>query len=148
MCKSRLRLLLLLLPPQPTCFNVHTSLARPACRCLGDLWSFDPRAVRWARIRIARHGLPVPAPRWGHAVVALSPSQLLLFGGRDAAGNALHDVWVLGTGPDKTLALGPHEALWLQLRMPPGLMLQGEWRWRLAAEAGGGRGQARAALWR
>ncbi len=79
----------------------------------------------WQRLRHRNPSLPCPPPRWGHAAVALSPSQLLLFGGRDQAGRAMADAWVLGVGPDPRVGLGPGDAVWLQLHVPPGQTLTG-----------------------
>ncbi|KXZ56566.1 hypothetical protein GPECTOR_1g508 [Gonium pectorale] len=97
--------------------------------CLSDLWRFDPRVGRWTRMRDARRGAaaPWPGPRAAHAAVALSRSQLLLFGGRDGAGRALGDVWVLGIGPDPQLGLSDSDAMWLRLGVPKGQRLRGSW---------------------
>ncbi|GIL43046.1 hypothetical protein Vafri_838, partial [Volvox africanus] len=98
--------------------------------CLGDLWRFDPQTGTWAQMcsSAAR-----PAPRTNHATVALSPTQLLLFGGRDSAGRPLGDVWVLGIGPDEAMGLRVSDAEWLQLQVLPGQRLSARYGHSLVA---------------
>ncbi|GLI68967.1 hypothetical protein VaNZ11_013495 [Volvox africanus] len=98
--------------------------------CLGDLWRFDPRVGTWIPMC---DSATRPVPRANHATVALSPTQMLLFGGRDSAGRPLGDVWVLGIGPDEAMGLRVSDAEWLQLQVLPGQRLSARYGHSLVA---------------
>ena len=85
---------------------------------LGDMWaaicSMGEKSVHWKRVNSPIGKVPVP--RMGHALSPLvSDIELLLFGGNDASGVTLSDLWICQfTNEEKTrcvwteLVSGPH----------------------------------------
>jgi hypothetical protein len=64
-----------------------------------ETWSFDPIAIAWTKLSPAG---PVPAPRYGQAMVLEPVShRIILFGGKSDPGQGFNDTWqydpILGT---------------------------------------------------
>ena len=74
---------------------------------LGDAFAFDSTSKTWSAVSTTGG----PSPRHGHAAVAIGPA-MFVFGGRDAAGKALSDVWKYESGSWQLLhATGPAPAV-------------------------------------
>jgi hypothetical protein len=62
------------------------------CSAFGDVWVFNTDSLEWKRVEV---GGKAPAPREMACGTMLSPSRLLVFGGRAAGGAILSDSAVL-----------------------------------------------------
>lgn len=114
--------------PEPRMYStlVDVSAQNPGAYCslvvfggvgkngpLNDLWCFGPADRRWIRIK---HQGDIPSPRSGHHLMFDPKTRMLiLFGGEDARGNGMNDVYVMSL----------HDGVWRRLKLaddmvPPG----------------------------